>query len=268
VVIHIVALPTDAALAPLGTPSSNFTSVGQFVYDVKAMLDNTTVLDSFDEPLTISYLFSADAVDEADLSRLWLYHYHGGEWLPLDNCTVNESLHYISCDTQSFSMFALFASSTPAQAQSDDSSGAGAGGALPWCSGPSAPGWNTSLPDGGCGGSASLAAAAVTSLGIASNGPALCPAYRFTRTLRFGMTGEDVRALQRFLNCAGFSLGANGPGSAGHETSNFVNRTLASVRAFQNAYASRVLTPLGLDAPTGIFAQYSQTQAYALMRTE
>ena len=26
------------------------------------------------------------------------------------------------------------------------------GGAMPWCSNPMAPGWNTSLPDGGCGG--------------------------------------------------------------------------------------------------------------------
>lgn len=26
------------------------------------------------------------------------------------------------------------------------------GGSLPWCSNPMAPGWNTSLPDGGCGG--------------------------------------------------------------------------------------------------------------------
>ncbi len=93
----------------------------------------------------------------------------------------------------------------------------------------------------------------------------LCPAYTFTRELRFGSEGEDVRALQRFLNCAGFSLGTSGPGASGEETQYFVDRTRAAVIRFQEAYAADILTPLNLTLGTGIFSVYSRTKAHSLM---
>jgi hypothetical protein len=257
IVIQIKGLPSDTALGSIGKPSSSLSSAAQIVFDVTALIDNTTVLDSFDAPVTISYAYTDADVSGLDESTLAMYHYHADEWLPLDDCTVDTDANTITCDAPSFSTFAIFGS---ALASSSSSAGGSAGGgAMPWCSGPLAPGWNASLPNGGCGTTAPAPSVAVASF---------CPAYRFTRTLRFGMTGEDVRALQRFLNCAGYSLGASGPGSAGNETTVFAQRTLASVNAFQSAYASQVLAPLELDAPTGIFARNSQTQAYALMQAQ
>jgi peptidoglycan hydrolase-like protein with peptidoglycan-binding domain len=85
---------------------------------------------------------------------------------------------------------------------------------------------------------------------------------------KFGDKGEDVRALQKFLNCAGFSLGADGPGSRGDETPNFADRTLKAVNAFQQEYAYAILTPIDTTKPTGIFAHYSEAKAYTLMQSQ
>jgi peptidoglycan hydrolase-like protein with peptidoglycan-binding domain len=45
--------------------------------------------------------------------------------------------------------------------------------------------------------------------------------YKFTRDLRQGMTGEDVKELQKFLNANGYFVGKTGPGSLGSETTKF-----------------------------------------------
>lgn len=59
--------------------------------------------------------------------------------------------------------------------------------------------------------------------------------YNFTRDLKFGSTGVDVRLLQIFLNNHGFKLALSGPGSPGHETSFFGQLTRQAVIAFQKA---------------------------------
>jgi peptidoglycan hydrolase-like protein with peptidoglycan-binding domain len=135
---------------------------------------------------------------------------------------------------------------------------------MPWCSGPTAPGWNVSLPGGGC------ASAAIADVGVRQNAAVseLCPYFAFTRPLRFGSTGEDVRALQKFLNCAGFPLSSSGPGSAGFETPNFASRTLKAMDAFQAAYVEDILAPVGAEKPTGIFATFSQKKTYSLMQAQ
>jgi hypothetical protein len=98
--------------------------------------------------------------------------------------------------------------------------------------------------------------------------PTLCPYYHFTRTLRFGSTGEDVRALQKFLNCAGFKLAGSGPGSPGKETSLFVDMTYNALIKFQEVYKSDILTPINSNKGTGIFAQFSKAKAYSLMELQ
>lgn len=102
--------------------------------------------------------------------------------------------------------------------------------------------------------------------GIAAPVPSgFCPRYTFTRTLQFGSQGEDVRALQRFLNCAGFRLAESGPGSPGQETTYFLERTRISLIAFQERYSSEILAPIGAQSGTGIFAGYSRAKAHSLM---
>jgi peptidoglycan hydrolase-like protein with peptidoglycan-binding domain len=75
----------------------------------------------------------------------------------------------------------------------------------------------------------------------------------FTRSLKAGITGGDVRALQIFLNTHGFILALGGPGSPGLETNLFGALTRSALIKFQEANAKDILAPLGLTHGTGIF---------------
>ncbi|MDB5225378.1 MAG: baaA1 [Candidatus Adlerbacteria bacterium] len=55
----------------------------------------------------------------------------------------------------------------------------------------------------------------------------------FSRDLELGMTGEDVRALQHYLNTHGFAVAASGGGSAGNETAYFGPATKAALAKLQ-----------------------------------
>ena len=57
----------------------------------------------------------------------------------------------------------------------------------------------------------------------------------FTRNLEVGGTGDDVLALQKFLNANGFTIAESGPGSSGNETSTFGGLTRAALAKFQAA---------------------------------
>lgn len=68
-----------------------------------------------------------------------------------------------------------------------------------------------------------------------------------SRDLSIGMTGEDVRSLQRFLNVHGFTLAPSGAGSPGNETAYFGPATRAAVARFQTAHA--VMPSVGYVGP-------------------
>lgn len=57
----------------------------------------------------------------------------------------------------------------------------------------------------------------------------------FTRDLETGMIGDDVKALQQYLNSKGFTVAEIGPGSAGNETTKFGAGTRAALIKFQKA---------------------------------
>lgn len=79
----------------------------------------------------------------------------------------------------------------------------------------------------------------------------------FPRYLSIGLTGEDVRCLQRFLNSNGFLVAPTGPGSPGNETLYFGPFTKQAVSAWQTAKASAVLIPSGLTVGTGYWGPAS-----------
>ncbi|MDD5068338.1 MAG: 6-bladed beta-propeller [Candidatus Pacebacteria bacterium] len=89
-------------------------------------------------------------------------------------------------------------------------------------------------------------------------GPASAPsvparASFFTRPLRVGFSGPDVKALQVFLNTHGFPLALTGLGSLGHETNFFGAKTKEALKKFQEAHAPDILIPQGLSHGTGFF---------------
>ena len=57
-----------------------------------------------------------------------------------------------------------------------------------------------------------------------------------THNLYVGISGEDVRALQQFLNRNGFTVASTGNGSPGNETTYFGPATRAAVIRYQTAY--------------------------------
>lgn len=58
----------------------------------------------------------------------------------------------------------------------------------------------------------------------------------FTRNLRRGMNGEDVRELQKYLNGIGFLVASKGVGSLGSETMYFGSATAKALAQFQKAH--------------------------------
>ena len=107
-VIQVKAVPSTSVLGTIGRPTSAPNEVGVTVFDVTAIVNGDTVLDSFDAEVTITYEYSEEEIASLEESSLWLYHYSGGQWSALNNCVLNTSGNTISCTTPSFSIFGLF----------------------------------------------------------------------------------------------------------------------------------------------------------------
>lgn len=90
--------------------------------------------------------------------------------------------------------------------------------------------------------------------------------FRFTRTLRSGMTDSQVLQLQQFLNTQGFTIAKTGAGSPGNETTYFGPSTRRAVILFQEKYPESILTPINREKGTGIFASLSINQANKLLK--
>ncbi|MBP6942669.1 MAG: BspA family leucine-rich repeat surface protein [Candidatus Buchananbacteria bacterium] len=71
---------------------------------------------------------------------------------------------------------------------------------------------------------------------VTTNTSSTTSPFVFTRYLRRGMTGADVRALQIFLNQHGFQITANGAGAPGQETTFFGELTRLALARFQAAH--------------------------------
>lgn len=81
------------------------------------------------------------------------------------------------------------------------------------------------------------------------------PFIPFTRDLRKGDRGADVKRLQEYLNTHGFIVAETGVGSPGRETELFGANTEIALKKFQEANADVLLTPYGLTTGTGFFGE-------------
>lgn len=80
----------------------------------------------------------------------------------------------------------------------------------------------------------------------------------FTRALAPGMSGEDVRCLQRFLNSAGHMVATTGAGSPGMESMTYGPRTQAAVAAWQAARGLACAPYCGYFGPMSMTAYNAQ----------
>jgi len=86
----------------------------------------------------------------------------------------------------------------------------------------------------------------------------------FTRNLKTGDKGADVKELQKLLNSKGYMVAATGAGSVGMETEFFGPATAGAVKKMQEAFASEILAPLGLTSGTGFFGASTRAKANSL----
>jgi len=72
------------------------------------------------------------------------------------------------------------------------------------------------------------------------------PNASFIRSLSVGSTGEDVKALQQYLNTHGYAVAASGPGAPGNETTMFGGLTRAALMKLQTAAG---ISAIGIMGP-------------------
>ncbi len=113
VVIQIKSLAATSVLDVIGFPAGGLSRASGIAFDITALMDNETVLDSFDAPVTVSYAYSDADVSGLEESSLRMYHYASGSWERLEDCEVDAGANTITCSAPHFSVFALFG--TPVQ---------------------------------------------------------------------------------------------------------------------------------------------------------
>lgn len=225
VVIQIKSMDADTVLGALGTPTLDLLSAAAIVFNVTALIDNTTELDSFDLPVTVSYQYLDADVSGLDENTLSMYHYKNGTWSQLDSCSVDTATNTITCTAPHFSVFAIFGT---VSSSGDDAGTTRKGGT-------SIRAQVQNLTDLGKVEAADALKTEWHWLFPETAKAATATSTAAVRDLELGMSGEDVRMLQRTLNTNGFVLGTEGAGSVGYETDYFGTRTKVAVAAYQNA---------------------------------
>lgn len=222
VVIQIKSVDAVTVLASIGMPPS-LEAAATVAFDVTALIDNTTELDSFDAPVTITYQYTDEDIAGLDESSLTLYHYRAGTWEELDSCAVYASLNTITCEAPHFSIFAIFGSQVETGSPSGNRSGSSITERV------------RNLRSTGNTVAASALMSAWPQLFPQQAEAATSQLTLSVRDLELGMTGEDVRKLQQLLNANGYTLAESGVGAPGSETNYFGSLTKNALAAYQVA---------------------------------
>ncbi|MCL4384524.1 hypothetical protein M1116_03655, partial [Patescibacteria group bacterium] len=103
---QIKQLEKTAFIAAASSPDG-FSAIGNYIYDLKALVDVNTLESIFDHPLTITIAYEPGEISGIDESTLTIYRYDEPAWTQLSNCTLDTTVHTVTCNTDHFSVFTL-----------------------------------------------------------------------------------------------------------------------------------------------------------------
>jgi hypothetical protein len=106
-VYQIKALNKSTVLGSAGSPTGR-TTVGNSVFDLKALTGTGTATTSFSNPIEVTLSYQDGDVIDMEESSLVIYRYDGTDWYSLAPCTVDTNLNTVTCSTSNFSVFGLF----------------------------------------------------------------------------------------------------------------------------------------------------------------
>lgn len=101
-----------------GSLPTGYSVIASQAYQIRAYTNPTTLQTSFPDPVTISIGYDADSMTGINTDTLVIKHGNGSAWTDLTGCVTDTNLRRVTCQTDSFSYFALFgqagtASATP-----------------------------------------------------------------------------------------------------------------------------------------------------------
>lgn len=126
---QIKKVDDTTARTSTGVPSGT-AAVGAYTYELHAVTDNFVVIESFDEPITLTLAYGPDDIEGIVETSLKIYRWHNSDWYELPDCVVDTVAKTVTCSTDHFSTFGLFgdeeeASSEPVVSNSSSSSSTG-----------------------------------------------------------------------------------------------------------------------------------------------
>lgn len=267
VYFQIKKIDEDTVTGAVGKPSSNLNPISDHTYALNAITEGLVPVISFDTPLTITISYNQSDVQGINETTLQIYRWNGSTWNALSDCSVDITNKTVTCTTDHFSTFTLFGQATSNTTTSSGNSGTSLSFGsetvqaqvynllvignitrarelyttwkhLPFDSailralGASVP---TVVAASQNISNASTTATLAKSVSTSTNQNTTTTTYTFTRNLSLGMTGEDVKTLQKFLNANGFIIASTGPGSIGNETTMFGSLTKKALTRYQIA---------------------------------
>ncbi len=246
VIFQIKALPSTTVLENLGRPGFALRSAGSRVFDLKALANAETTVDTFDLPVQITFHYANSDIEGLSESSLWIYHYHDDAWSALENCTIDATAKTINCTTTDFSTFGLFGESAARGGGGNYASG-GTATVVPV---------NSALPLAVV---KNLSVQPVPALPEKKSRPLpIITACGFSATLRPGESNSGITKLQTFLKKQA------GIYPEGLVTGYFGVATKRAVIRFQEKYAAEILKPWGLKRGTGIVSKTTTAKMCAL----
>ncbi len=118
---QIKQLDKTAVTAVTSTPTG-YSVIGPYIYDLKALIDISTSLSTFTNPITVSVVYDSSDISGIDETNMLLYRWDNNAWQRLTGCMVNLTTTTVSCTTTNFSIFGLFGKPPAANSGSPSSS--------------------------------------------------------------------------------------------------------------------------------------------------